>query len=57
MICQDFDQVFYPILNAVRISQDFDQLSKCALQLQEESQKESLANGLQNINDCKDLSR
>ena len=27
MICQDFDQVFYPILNAVRISQDFDQLS------------------------------
>ena len=27
MICQDFDQLFYPILNAVRISQDFDQLS------------------------------
>ena len=27
MICPDFDQVFYPILNAVRISPDFDQLS------------------------------
>ena len=27
MICQDFDQLFYPILNAVRISQDFEQLS------------------------------
>ena len=27
MICPDFDQLFYPILNAVRISPDFDQLS------------------------------
>ena len=28
MICPDFDQLFYPILNAVRISPDFDQLSQ-----------------------------
>ena len=27
MICQDFEHLFYPILNAVRISQDFEQLS------------------------------
>ena len=32
MICQDFEQLFYPILNAVRISQDFEQLSSEVVQ-------------------------
>ena len=27
MICPDFEHLFYPILNAVRISPDFEQLS------------------------------